>query len=366
MGFWHTSVLDKIDTGYSGHIFSNKPKEYICKICKEVFLIQDDLLQHRFQAHPFERPALFINGEEMSSTRKYFSKSMSSLSIQVTACTTVKIDKDEIKPDDLNSRLAMEKNGLKKLILTNKDLSSHYELFIQVPNNNDLKEIDRRFFEATSSGILTRSVIDGFAEASSRYTEATRYVDGIVNYLYGILAKDQKGGSCLQFSQYREKYNQSLGTLVDFDTQLALIISAVINLNFNVFEKYEQLAKIKWLYASFARFNEILYFDEHEFLQTGYSGIKPDFSVPLDSYTEKIISWVLLDDSYLVDSIHKIMLEINGSMFPPDDRFKLRVIAADYYHRNKKMEIAIELVKPAINDVLYGAWAERITKNSKI
>ena len=362
MGLWQTGYLDKIDTGYAGHRFSSKPKEYICLFCHNVFASDDDLLQHRFQAHPYERPALYIKGEELASARKYFSKRLSAQDIQVSACTTIHFNDEEIDPAELGVRLAQEENGLKKLVLNNKDLSTGYELFIQIPLDDDLREIDLRFFEATSSGILTRSVIDSFAEATGRFTDAARYVDGIVNYLYGILAKDQKGGSSLEIWQYREKFNQALDALHDFDTQLAMVISAIINLNFNVFDKSDHLTEVPWLCSCFVRLNKILFQNETVFSIQKYAGIKPNFRIPLDSYTEKIINWSLFDDGELRDVINSITSNIDGPPFPSDDRFKLRVLAADFYHRKGDLDLAMELVKPAANDVMYGPWAARILK----
>lgn len=360
MGLWQTGYIDKIDTGYDGIKLPDKPKKFVCKLCDAVFMSHDDLNQHRFQEHPFKRPALYFRGEEVTSTRKYISRKIFAEDILVTDCSSIIFNGQEIEEHELAIRLENQCNGLIKIGMLNDELSAHYELYIQIPKNSDLLEIDTIFFEIMSNNSLSTNMIDLFADLTSRYPDAARYVDGIISYLYGVLIKDQKNGASLSQEKYREKYNQALDALYDYKTLLAVAICAIVNLNFNVFDNNRQLAEIPWLYECFSKLNDILFQTEAEPIKPIKSEIKLSLRVPLDSYTEKIINWILCSHDELGNSVRLLEKNITGPTFSPEDRFKLRVLVADYYFTSGDRESAAMLAKPAINDVMYGAWAERL------
>lgn len=361
MGFWHTGYLDKLDTGYNGYKFEYKPKVYLCPQCNAEFPSQDELLQHRFQEHPFHRPTLLLRGEELPSSRKTITREISAEDVVVAGCDRVLVDNRAVTPGKLGAYLAKSQKGIKLIILENRDITTEYELQFIIPQPEEMQEIDRRFFEITANGVLTKRDIDNISEFSKVTKTAVRYLDGIIQYLYGILTKDQKGGSCLEIGQYKEKYNQALDALHDFHTPLARIICGIVNFNLNVFSIYPSLNEAPSLQASMYFFQKCLFRkmtkpDFATFPDKSLSGDK----IPLDSFTDRIIAWSLADDAELEPTMKYIVSQSQGIAFPPDDQFKLRVLAAEYAHRNGNHDLVRDLVRPVVNDALYGGWAENL------
>jgi len=77
--------------------------------------------------------------------------------------------------------------------------------------------------------------IDNFIDITEKYSTARRYVDGLSNYLYGILAKDQRGGTNLKQSDYKARYSSAFDILKGFETPLSAIVNVIINFNKNIF-----------------------------------------------------------------------------------------------------------------------------------
>ena len=361
MGLWQTGYLDKIDLGYEGCEFSTKPKDYICVHCNSSFPTQDAMLQHRFQEHPVRRPTLLLRGEELPSTRKIISRSIRPEDVFAAGYDKITVDDHLLTLDDLGQYLAKCQDGIRSIILQNTDITSVYELQFQIPRTEELAELDIRFFEFMGSGLLDRRAIDGFVESAKRYPTSRRYLDGIAQYLYGILAKDQKGGSCLEMARYKEKYNQALDILHDFETPLARIISGVVNFNFNVFSSYTTLIDAPKLRASMQFFQDTLFgVTELSSMSLSPKGTPSGEKIPLDSFTDRIIAFSLADNEEHKNDRKKIISSLSDGIYPPEDQFKLRVIAAVFASRQGQETQVRELVRPLINDALYGSWAGKL------
>jgi hypothetical protein len=68
MGFWHTGYMEFHEpVGLDGS-YPPDTTIYRCHICDKTFNKSQELQAHRFEAHPFERPLLFIRGLEVGST----------------------------------------------------------------------------------------------------------------------------------------------------------------------------------------------------------------------------------------------------------------------------------------------------------
>lgn len=363
MGFWHTGYLDKIDLGLDGYSFDPSPNVFTCPDCQSAFSSQEDLLQHRFQEHPFQRPTLLLRGEELPSIRKIITRQISFKDVIAVGCERVTVDNRAVKPKDIGKYLAKSQNGTKRIVLENKDVSSEYEMNFHIPIGKDIQEIDRRFFDLSASGIMDTRTIDAFVKATENCKSAIRYIDGIVQYLDGILAKDQKGNTCLEFSKYPEKCNLAMDALHDFETPVARIISGIVNYNFNVFKHFPNLRELPKLNASIHFFEKSL----NNKIVLGQpmtdSLLASVGKIPVDSFTDRVIAWSLAADTELSNDLKNMINQLNNSIFPPDDQFKLRVIIAEYLYRQKEFSLLREMVRPVINDALYGSWAENLANS---
>lgn len=363
MGLWQTGYLDKLDTGYDGYTFTPKPVVYTCAQCSLQFNNKDELLEHRFQDHPYARPTLFFMGNELPSFRKIISREIKPDDFFTANCEYVLVDDCQLHVSKLGANLCQVKRGIKRIILFNNDISSEYEINFKIPEQHDLADIDRRFFEFTKSGVLDRKSIDDFIESAGRFQSATNYLDGLAQYMYGVLAKDQKGNSGLPIEQYKEKYNQALDSLHDYETYLARIICGVIDYNFNVFVSYPSLSMAPILQQSMCFFEKMLSGSYQMAAEINVLNVPSGDKVPLDSYTDKIIAWSL-NAGERTENLNQVDAVLHRGQFTPEDQVKLRIIAVSYALRYDNKGKARELVRPMVNDAVYGEWAAKLLEST--
>jgi hypothetical protein len=86
--------------------------------------------------------------------------------------------------------------------------------------------------------------VDEFITAASPFGSAIGYCDDICAYLYGVLAKEQTGGSSLPHEAYGGKFSKAAEELIAYDRPLARTIGALVAFHFNHFEDAVRLAPV--------------------------------------------------------------------------------------------------------------------------
>src|SRR5947207_124912 len=74
-----------------------------------------------------------------------------------------------------------------------------------------------------------------FDESCRPYPSAREYASALADYVFGVLAKDQCGGTTIPFAQYPERYQAALSIVSEFRRPLARALCACIEFNLNDF-----------------------------------------------------------------------------------------------------------------------------------
>jgi len=365
------SYLDFIDPGNAGGSVvipeikwsPSPPTIYTCRFCSATFLNYDELFEHRFENHPFLRPALIFRGMEITTPRMVIAKPIVESDVVIAHTNTLKINGKAVSEKGLIKELSCKTQGIVEIRLKNEGVESLYELEFDIPDQTDLNEVDRLFFALLGTNTLDIAMIDNFIDITEQYSTARRYVDGLSKYLYGLLAKDQRGGTHLEQRKYKERFNGAFDILRIFETPLAAIVNAIISFNQNIFIHSNLLSFTPQLQQVMERFVSITQSKEVEFNSDPLRSTI--FRVPLDRNTDQLIAWSLMDWTDLIDRKKELELVLKSPQWVFDDRIKVRVLLAELYVVNNDFSAAKAHARSIVNNVDFGDWAQSIMDRSK-
>jgi hypothetical protein len=361
------SYLAFIDPGNSGGSvvipefprFILKPVVYECVICGAPFGDRDGLFQHRFETHPFRRPSLLVCGKEITSPRHIVVRPLRAEDISLAYTTKLTLDGIATTPERLIEVLGTDRRTIRSVVLENEGVSTAFELQFDIPEHDHLCEVERLFFALFAKATVDVMRIDAFIDITKDFHTALRYVDGISQYLYGILAKDQGGGTHLPQADYKIKFNQALDVLQAFDTALSDVLVGVINFNQNAFDEGSWLDHAPKLKIAMSRFSQLL--GGHPVISASSPiPVASAENIPLDTYTDQIIRWSTATVEELSTDVRKLKHVIHSPNWTPDDRFKVRVLLAEMYLASGDESSARTCARHVANDAIFGSWAQGI------
>lgn len=364
MGF-----LDFIDPGNSGgsvptpsspwdRLPPPAPVVYRCVVCNAAFPDPDRLFEHRFTAHPYKRPALILGGRELTSPREVVVRPLTAADIVLANTDLCFFDGASVKPEHLAALLSNQRDGLHTVVLNKLGIETSYEIAFEIAAPIELDEVDRLFLSIVGAETLTVDRINLFVDIAEPYPTAKRYLDGLCQYLYGVLAKDQRGGTHLQQSDYKTRFNLALDTLRLFDRPLANVAVGVVNFSQNAFNDGESLdASVKLQYAMrvFSGFlRQIVVEKPSSWPVTGVG------NVPIDHATDQIVSWASEGIVEMLKHRREMESVISSPVWVPDDRFKVSILLAERLAKNGNIADAQIHARLLVNDGLFGEWAQQI------
>lgn len=367
MGFWHTGYIEfhevaGLPDDQKPDLTSRAGPAFPCEICKNSFWSAEELARHRAGAHPRTRPMLFLRHSPALSTLNIVSMPLAAAEVSVGHASKVLLDGEDV---DL-SRLGMVLSGLQRdyceITLEEGSIKSKFRIKFKIADPGDLREVNRAFLELTRRGELTTQRIGDFVSNTKRYETADRYIDGLVQYLFGRLAKQQSGGVHIPFEDYRERFNLALDSMRGFDTPLSRIVVGLINFSSNVFDGYDLLSRAPRLQAAMQYFSRVLSGPGKCQLEK-----KVAFSdaasarVPADEATENLIGWAheLLATGQIEDEglLQKCLQDLR---YPADDQFKLSVLLAEHSLLAGKFVAAREYARRYSDHPIFGRWADAV------
>ena len=360
LGLWQTGYFEfHQETGLSG-VYSPQPTYYPCSICGESFDSEDSLFEHRFESHPFKRPTLLLNGIEVNSARQLIVHQLSPEAITFGHVINCYLNNEIIVKNDLREYLANKTRGLCSVVLKTDGVESSYQLDFDVPDKLELMEVEQVFFDIVGGGVLDLDRINLFIDMTLKFSTASRFVDGLSNYLYGILAKDQRGGTQLEISEFITKFNQALDTLRLFERPLTQSIVGVVNFNQNVFDSALHLGAAPKARLAMLKFNSLV-----TGIVTSTAGLKMDTptsykKIPLDSVTEKIFEWALMPFDELLKNSKELENSLKSQNWMASDKFKVQMLLAEMLIAMGNVSAAIRIAGSSQNDAIFGPWAQRI------
>lgn len=368
MGFWHTGYLEFHEpTGLSDTYTAPVQVFLRCQKCGQEFPHVDALALHRFEMHPYLQPALLIDGVEFVATRHTISKQIKAENIRFTNANSCWFNGEQVTMAVLSERIASARHKFISVRLRNDEgaVEANYDLDIGIPEKNDIIEVEKRFFDLSSAGNLNVLSINNFIQICREFVSAKTYVDGLSMYLYGLLAKDQRGDTSLIREDGRARMTSAQQLLTRFDTPLSVVVTQTINFNLNAFNAGLSLQNSPQLARVMQRFWCLLHSDENlPVLPDEPVGFQSK-QVPLDVCTNQLVEWSLLSSSGLVEKRKELEKTFSDDNWTPDDRFKVQILLVDALSNEGDFKSCSEHARRLRHHAQWGKWAESHIKIDK-
>jgi hypothetical protein len=229
--------------------------------------------------------------------------------------------------------LASQRSGVTAVTLTNGDVSRTFEFEFALADEADLAGVDVALDRLVDGGELRPRTIDDFIMRSKRYLTASRYMSGLANYFYGVLAREGAAESgVLDKSHgvgYEGKYDQAVGILGGFDRAPAEAICGIVAFHYNQFDRAMTKTKSQRVADVSLRFQAMV---KGERWSSGdlslASHTSLDFALS-DSVIEQVLEWsaVALDGTATV-AVAELVANLESQR--PYDALKLHMVAAEH------------------------------------
>ena len=338
---------------------------YRCQICHKTFEKSQQLHAHRFEAHPFERPLLFIRGLEVGSTPLRITRALKPQEVVASRFDRARINGTRVPADELGRKLSKIHNDRVAVELANANVLSRFDLTFEIARESDLAGVDSCFLAVARRRRLDIRSIEDFILEARNFATALGYCEGVCEYLYGILAKERAQDTRLEYEKYREKFGRAADLLKDFQTPLAHAIRALIAFHFNQFRESALIGNDLRVGAAAGRFVRWLY-GKQSAAESRPTTRLNDTLDPLltDLESEKIIAWVLAQKRVALRQLSDIEANLKQDI-AEFDRAKLHMILAELYLRQGEGLKAKRHARELLNAPALGHWAERMIDRAK-
>ena len=335
MGFWHTGYMEFHEPTGEGSFASAAPlpPSYPCPTCGLEFSSERDFRVHAFEGHATPRPILVLRGRECGSSRLTVTAETSTGDWVTKNAQSVAVNGRLTAADQAVAFLASQRSGVTDVTLTNGDVSRTFEFEFALADEADLDGVDAALDRLIDGGELGFRAIDDFIMRSKRYPTASRYMSGLANYLYGVLAREGAAEVGILDKScdlgYQAKYDQAVGTLGSFDRAPAEAICGIVAFHYNQFDRAMTKTKSQRVAEVSLRFQAML---RGEHWPSGDLSLSPHTSLDFalsDSVIEQVLEWsaVALDGTAAADVAD---LVANLVWQRPYDAFKLHMVAAEH------------------------------------
>lgn len=362
---------DHIDPGQGGsamvipevpRTILDEPTVFICPICSLSFDSYDDRFQHRFESHPYKRPLLIIGPTEVNSPRFIITSAVSEKEIKIVNAATCRLDEKTVSVSALIHQIANAVTGFFRIQLIGSDgkITVEYEISVEIVSKIDAMHVEQEFARLYAPGVISLTSINGFIRATANASSANRYVEGLTSYLYGILAKDQRGGATLTQEQSRERLNDAVQTLSEINRPLAAAVAGIINFQSNAFMHYERLAIVPRLFTAMRWFDSVKTTGNITPFEREHELTAPNSQVPLDSVTDEILGWFDLRTDRVSEAVGQMTKRSRQDTWHPEDRIKSAVLLAAVHHTQGDRKSAAQIARGFRHDPVFDKLAENL------
>jgi len=365
MGFWHTGYMDFHEpVGLDGS-YPPDATIYSCQICERTFDNSKDLQAHRFEAHPFERPLLFIRDLEVGTTPRKITRALLPEEVVASRFDHARINGTRIPAKELGRKLSRITNDRVAIELANESVLSRFDITFEIASQSDLAGVDACFLAVARRRRLDIRAIEDFILEARNFASALGYCEGVCDYLYGVLAKERARDTRLAYEKYREKFGHAADLLKDFQTPLSQAIRALVAFHYNHFRDSAMVGSNLRVGAAAGRFDRWLGHKAFAGKSRPTSRLNQTLDPLLtDLETEKIITWALAEKSVALRQMSDIEANLKQDI-AEFDRAKLHMILAELYLGQGEGQKAKRHARELLHAPALGHWAERLLDRVK-
>lgn len=289
MGFWHTGYGEFHEAnGLEDVVLSQPPPvRYGCEHCAEQFADMEALRRHRFEQHPLRQPLLLVRGRAVGRQSLKVMTSLQASDVAIEDVSHCRINGRSVPPKELGACLAAMSREFVEIELGNSGATTQAVLDFRIADEAHLQGVESSFLRMARDRVLNIEAVARFIRDCESFASASLYCDGICQYLYGVMAKEQTADSGLSREQYLEKFNQATDTLAGFDRRLSRSVRGLVAFHFNHFDDAEWLAPEGALRETAAAFSGLL------------QGLPWHFDAAFESSTGTAVESLLTDQDTL-------------------------------------------------------------------
>ncbi|MDH0445069.1 hypothetical protein N7388_15515 [Stutzerimonas stutzeri] len=358
---WYMSFIDPGNAGGSVSIPESppvvlQPIVYECPRCSALFDSVQTRREHFFTAHPYRKPELLLRGQPLSNSGTVIHAPVQASDWLLGSCQWGALDGRAVELDELFQTLSECRQGFHVLELGNQDTTERFELRFCIPELAQLQRLEDVFTTLFIDNELNVDDVRRFTEACKALPTAGEYLEGVCQYLFGVLAKDQRGETQLDHAQYKARFNRALEALRHVDRPLARTIRGIINFSFNSFVQAANQADAPALAAAARLF-------------AGWAG-KPakgcvvaqqqaQARLPVDHATDRILSWMASPDKRRERELDDLQQASTSPLWTAEDRAKVAVLWLEWGHACQSTDEVRRMARRLLNDAIFAGYAEQ-------
>lgn len=273
------------------------------------------------------------------------------------------VDHTEVSEEKIKRVIAETASGIHVFRLQNNKFFVDYRMEFQHPQESHLTSVEKVFEEIFYSGGLGAEKIGEFITESKKSNGEPGYVEGVSSYLYGVLAKDQCGGTGLAQSDYKAKFNLAREALGLLNRPLANLIKALVNFNDNAFSEAEALAPDGQVAIACRMLSGLR---SGKYYQASAVKIAPtSHNLPVDTLTAEIMRFCSLPLAEQQEQLPQLVHLSSKRLTTGHDRVKIQALAMNTCWEAGDVEQAASWAKKLRHSPLFETLATRIIEDVK-
>ncbi|UYG08061.1 hypothetical protein [Halomonas sp. M4R1S46] len=361
-------ITDAIDPGNAGGsvlipeipTIPNRPITYQCDKCGEVFTEREARRQHIFDHHPFKRPQLLVGSRMVKERGEVVASPFPPEDWVIQQAERIEIDYQAVTSRQACRRLSQLSSGFHEVTLTSVDYSVTYHIEFDIPTEAQLAAVEQAFNILIVNQPLESERIAQFITVAKQEDGARYYIEGISDFLYGVLAKDQRGGTSLNRDDYTAKFHAARESMRFLDHPLANLIKALVNFNDNAFSEAEVLAPDGQVATACRMLNG---------LRSGKHCPAPEtrtvsgHNLPVDTLTAEIMRFCSLPLAEQQEQLPQLAHLASKRLTTDHDRVKIQALAMNTCWEAGDHEQAVSWARKLRHSPLFEALANRIIED---
>lgn len=218
------------------------PQTHACPLCEATLPELIELSWHLSEMHPLDRPVLLLRGAA-APRHSVIRRSLEPADIELVNTTHVRVHENgqhvrSIVWDDVPRMIAGSRRGVYRLKLENQEprgsAGAEYELRVSIADEVELDAADEMFRQHLAVDLPTSVGIRLFKEQSEQLSTAGRYVDGLIEFVWGVLAKDDRTAAHTSPDDVLRRFKRAVAELAEYDDRpVARAVSTVCRFNLN-------------------------------------------------------------------------------------------------------------------------------------
>lgn len=320
VGWIQETAIDLfLERGFSAQEKGSTTK-FKCRECPMEFSSIAERSQHE-RLHPVANPMLTIDGREVMGDNFKLTRAVGPEDIVLSCVDEIELNGDVLgHPDELLKQLSSAKKGFFDIKLSRRGIRpKRIKIDLLVASLTQLEQVDQSFLRLFGRDDFDGDTISHFISETEGCDEVIWYRDGLVRYLHGVMAKDQRAER-LTTEDFAKCFNRSHQLLVQYPTALSYSLSQLIKFSFNDFSDFHSRSSI-------SRLDDALMLFRGDTISTNAGDQNAILKLPTDHITSRILNdYVVHFSRYTLESLELAINQINSSKLVNQDRQKLNYL----------------------------------------